>query len=243
MNAKPLKSWIRRMAQRFGLDVRRYRPEMTESGRLAAMLAHHGVNLVLDVGANVGQFASSLRCFGYRGRMLSFEPLAEAHAQLLIAARGDPDWEVAPRVAIGEQQGEIEIHVSGNSVSSSILEMLDTHANSAPDSPYVARERVRISTLDGIVGSALGSGVVPFLKIDTQGYEDKVLNGARETLGKVRGVQLELSFVPLYDGQQLFVPLMERLCALGFCVWTIQPGFCDPASGRMLQVDAILFRE
>jgi hypothetical protein len=104
-------------------------------------------------------------------------------------------------------------------------------------------KRVRISTLDGIVRSALGAGVVPFLKIDTQGYEDKVLDGAPETLAKVCRVQLELSFVPLYDGQQLFDPLMERLRALGFRVWGIRPGFCDPASGRMLQVDAVLFRE
>jgi FkbM family methyltransferase len=243
MSAASLESWIRRMANRCGLDVMRYRPEVTESGRLAAMLAHFGVNLVLDVGANHGQFASSLRRCGYHGRMLSFEPLEEAHARLLIAARGDANWEIAPRVAIGEQDGEIEIHVSGNSVSSSILEMLDTHADSAPASRYVARERVRISTLDGIAGSALGLGVVPFLKIDTQGYEDKVLNGAAEVLAKVRGVQLELSFVPLYNGQQLFGLLMERLRALGFCVWGIRPGLCDPASGRMLQVDAVLFRE
>jgi hypothetical protein len=121
--------------------------------------------------------------------------------------------------------------------------MLDKHADAAPASRYIASERVRISTLDDSVGSALGLGVVPFLKIDTQGYEEKVLNGAAETLAKVRGVQLELSFVPLYQGQQLFDPLLERLRALGFCVWGIWPGFCDPASGRMLQVDAILFRE
>ena len=201
------------------------------------------MNLVLDVGANHGQFASSLRRSGYHGRMLSFEPLKEAHARLLIAARGDPNWEVAPRVAIGEQDGEIEIHVSGNSVSSSVLEMLDTHADSAPASRYIASERVRISTLDGVAGSALGLGVVPFLKIDTQGYEDKVLNGAAEILATGPRCAVELSFVPLYNGQQLFGPLMERLRALGFCVWGIRPGFCDPASGRMLQVDAVLFRE
>jgi FkbM family methyltransferase len=201
------------------------------------------VNLVLDVGANVGQFASGLRRSGYRGRMLSFEPLAQAHARLLDAARDDPDWEIAPRIAIGEQEGEIELHVSGNSVSSSVLEMLGTHSDSAPASRYVASERVRIGTLDDMARDALGPGVVPFLKIDTQGYEDKVLNGARDTLARVRGVQLELSFVPLYEGQQLAGPLMERLHALGFVEWAIRPGFCDPVSGRMLQVDAVLFRE
>src|SRR5262249_21746729 len=157
MNAE-LESWIRRMANRCGLDLTRYRPERTESGRLATMLAHHGVNLVLDVGANVGQFAADLRPAGDHGRMLCFEPLAEAHARLISAARGDPNWEVAPRIAIGEQNGEIEIHVSGNSVSSSVLEMLDTHAESAPASRYVGSERVRIGTLDSIVGTALGSG-------------------------------------------------------------------------------------
>jgi FkbM family methyltransferase len=197
------------------------------------MLAHHGVNLVLDVGANVGQFASGLRRAGYAGRLLSFEPLAEAHDKLLAAARGDAHWDIAPRMAIGEHEGEIEIHVAGNTVSSSVLEMLDSHSDSAPASNYVASERVRITTLDTIVRNALGANVVPFLKIDTQGYEDKVLNGARDVLAGARGLQLELSFVPLYDGQQLFEPWMERLRALGFSVWGIWPGFCDPATGLM----------
>jgi FkbM family methyltransferase len=243
MSFDAIESLLRRTANRCGLDLRRYRPDATETGRLATMLRHHDVDWVLDVGANVGQFASRLRGAGYAGRILSFEPLGQAHERLLAASRNDERWEIAPRVAIGDSEGETDLHVSGNSVSSSILDMLDRHANSACGSRYVATERVRLSTLDSMTMGKLGAAAVPFVKIDTQGYEDRVLNGAQNVLAKARGLQLELSFVPLYEGQQLFEPLMDRLRSLGFSVWAIWPGFCEPTSGRMLQADVILFRD
>lgn len=243
MLSPSLEALIRRAANRCGIDITRYRPETAESGRLTKMLKHHGVNVVLDVGANIGQFAQGLRRAGYLGEIVSFEPLRQAHGQLIAAAKKDPKWHVAPRVVIGDYEGEIDIHVSANSVSSSVLDMLDTHSSSAPTSTYVANERVRLATLDTMARDALTPDVVPFLKIDTQGYEDRVLNGARDVLARTMGLQLEMSFVALYEGQQLFDPLMRRLRALGFSVWGIYPGFCDPASGRMLQVDAVFFRD
>jgi len=243
MSLDAIELLIRRTANRCGIDITRHRPEASEAGRLAAMLKHHGVNLVLDVGANVGQFAQGLRRAGYQGQLVSFEPLHQAHDRLVAAAGDDSKWRVAPRVAIGDHEGEIEIHVSANSVSSSVLDMLDTHAGAAPESKYLASERVRLATLDTMARDELASGVVPFLKIDTQGYEDKVLDGAGDILARARGLQLELSFLALYEGQQLFDPLMQRLRGLGFSVWGIWPGFCDPASGRMLQVDAVFFRD
>lgn len=233
---------LQRIIRSAGLDLYRYRPERSPPARLSAMLAKHGVDLVFDVGANIGQFSQSLRAAGYSGRLVSFEPLSTAHAQLLRVSQGDVQWEVAPRVAIGEHEGEIDIHVAGNSFSSSALEMLDSHSKAAPGSAYVGSERVRLSRLDTLAPDYLRPDTVPFIKIDTQGYEDKVLNGATDLLGRVSGLQLELSFVPLYEGQQLFDPLVERLRALGFSIWAIWPGICDPRSGRMLQVDAIFFR-
>lgn len=242
MGLLTLENFIRHTANRCGIDITRYRPTASESGRLATMLRCQGVNLVVDVGANTGQFASSLRRAGYLGRLFSFEPLTEAYERLLSASKNDANWHIAPRMAIGEAEGEVEIHVSGNSVSSSILKMLESHSKSAPDSRFVASERVRLATLDSVLHNELGSNVIPFLKIDTQGYEEKVLNGAEELLTKVRGVQLEMSLVPLYEGQQLFEPLTQRLQSLGFAIWAIWPGFCDHNSGRMLQVDAVFFR-
>lgn len=206
------------------------------------MLEFHGVDLVLDVGANTGQFAHTLRGAGYRGRIISFEPLPTAHAELLRASLDDPQWEIAPRIAVGGHEGTVNLHVAANSVSSSVLYMLDSHAEAAPGSAYVAIQTVPMSRLDTLVCSHLEPESVAFLKIDTQGYEDRVLDGAQELLGKTKGLQLELSFVPLYEGQQFFDELSSRLQALGFSIWAIWPGLCDPVTGRMLQVDATFFR-
>lgn len=243
MSAANLEALIRRSANRLGIDIHRHRPEASESGRLSTMLATHGVDLVLDVGANTGQFAMTLREAGYKGRLVSFEPLSSAYAQLLRASHDDPRWEVAPRTAIGDHEGEIEIHIAGNSVSSSALDMLDSHVLAAPGSACVGREQVPLSRLDTLAPDYLTPATVPFLKIDTQGYEDRVLDGAIEMLDKTMGLQLELSFVHLYEGQLLYDALTERLRALGYSIWAIWPGICDPYSGRMLQVDATFFRD
>lgn len=243
MNVQHVEGLIRRTLNRIGVDVHRHRPGGSGSGQLSSMLRCHDIDLVLDVGANIGQFSRSLRHAGYRNRLVSFEPLSVAYTQLLRASQHDPLWDVAPRIAIGDREAEIEIHVSGNSVSSSALEMLDTHARVAPDSAYLGSERVQLSRLDTMAHPYVQPETVSFIKIDTQGYEDRVLDGASRLLAKSRGVQLELSLVPLYEGQQLFEALVERMRLLGFSIWAIQPGFSDPGSGRMLQVDAIFFRD
>jgi len=234
---------LQRAMRSIGIDLRRYRPAASEFGRLSSMLACHNVDLVLDVGANTGQFARALRRAGYTQRLVSFEPLSIAHVQLLQASRNDSKWEIAPRAAIGDREDEIEIHIAGNSVSSSALKMLNSHIVAAPDSAYVGSERVPLSRLDTAARSYLKPDTVPFLKIDTQGYEDRVLDGATELLHKAKGLQMELSFVPLYEGQKLFDDLVERLRTLGFSIWAVWPGFCDPQTGRMLQIDATFFRD
>ena len=240
---RELEKSIRRISNSLGIDIHRHRPENSEPRRLSLMLANHGVDVVFDVGGNTGQFARSLRQAGYRGRLVSFEPLSTAHAHLVLISESDTRWDIAPRAAIGDREGEVEIHIAGNSVSSSVLDMLDSHAIAAPDSAYVGMERVRLSRLDTMAPAYLHPGAVPFLKIDTQGYEDRVLDGATEMLGMICGLQLELSLVPLYEGQQLYDALVERLRAQGFSIWAISPGFCDPGTGRMLQVDATFFRD
>ncbi|QRP64722.1 FkbM family methyltransferase [Rhodanobacter sp. FDAARGOS 1247] len=234
---------MRHIGQRFGIDIHRHRPESSEYGRLSRMLSCQNINLVFDVGANVGQFAKSLRRAGYKHRLVSFEPLSSAHRTLLHNSRKDLLWEVAPRCAIGDREEEIEIHVSGNSVSSSALNMLNEHMVAAPDSKYVGIEYASVSRLDDIAISYLKDDDAKFfLKIDTQGYEDRVLDGASNLLTDARGLHMELSFVALYDGQKLFDDLVQRLSSLGFAIWAIWPGLCDPRSGRMLQVDVTFFR-
>jgi hypothetical protein len=120
--------------------------------------------------------------------------------------------------------------------------MLETHSSAAANSAYVSAERTPIFRLDSVAPFYLVNASRPFLKIDTQGFEWDVLDGAAETLPIVQGIICELSFVPLYEGQHLWRELVHRIESLGFTLWAIQPGFVDSRDGRTLQFDAVFFR-
>jgi FkbM family methyltransferase len=230
------------MLRSVGYDVIRYRPSSSDSAKLSALLRHAGIDLVLDVGANEGQFATELLASGYRGRIVSFEPLGQAHQKLQQAAAREPRWTVHTRCAIGDSDGEVQIHIAGNSVSSSIRPMLEQHARAAPASRYVGTESVPLRRLDDVATPYLPNAREIFLKVDTQGYEAAVLRGAPALLQRVRAVQLELSLVPLYEGQELWQHFLVLMQAQGFDVWTLLPGFVDDDSGRTLQADAVFVR-
>jgi FkbM family methyltransferase len=238
-----MKSTIKRLFRSLGLEISRYNPAQSESAQIMKMLTVHDVNMVIDVGANVGQFGIFLREAGYKNRIVSFEPLLYERNQLIKASTNDPLWDVATRAAIGNVNDEIDINISSNSQSSSVLNMLETHTSAAPDSTYIGVERVPLRTLDSLALDYIDSHTISFLKIDTQGYEDRVLEGANKTLDKIAGLQLELSLVPLYQDQRLYDELIGKLKSLGFNLWAITPVFIDQSSGRLLQFDATFFRD
>jgi FkbM family methyltransferase len=227
---------------KIGLNAYRYLPISSSLAQVVASLRKFDIDLVLDVGANKGQFASEIRQFGYMGRIVPFEPLSQAHGQLLQASAGDSMWEAYPRCALGDHNGGVEINIAGNSVSSSILPMLESHRSAAPESRYIGKEVVSVKTLDAIAGQYLKDARAPFLKIDTQGFEWQVLDGARGTLPQIKGILVELSLVPLYEGQHLWREVIDRLEAEGFTLWAFKPVFSDQTSGRTLQVDGIFYR-
>lgn len=238
-----IKHAIKQLALKFGVEMDRYTPERSQHARMFKLLSHHGIGTVIDVGANDGGFGRFLREGGFRGDILSFEPLEEAHRSLTATAAGDPAWHVAPRMALGASNDEIEINVAGNSTSSSILPMLGAHVEAAPQSRYVGSQRVALRRLDGVSHAAIEKGDSIFLKIDTQGYEMPVLQGASALLPRIRGVLLELSLTPLYEGQALYLDMINWMAAEGFELWNVIPGFVDPSSGRMLQMDGVFFRK
>ncbi len=238
-----LKALAKRVALALGYEVRRFAVSTSQAARLRAMLESHHVNLVLDVGANVGQFGRELReSIGYRGRIVSFEPMQSAYAVLGRAAAADPLWELAPRAALGAHSGTVSLNVAGNSASSSVLGMLEAHCAAAPESRVIGTETVPLEPLDALAPRYFREDSVGYLKVDTQGYESEVLRGAAATLARVAGVQLELSLIPLYQGQALMPELMAQVQALGFELWGLAPAFVEPGTGRMLQVDATFFR-
>jgi FkbM family methyltransferase len=222
--------------------IRRYYPGPAEHIELKTMLDLHRVNVVLDVGANAGQFARSLRMAGFAQRIVSFEPNRIMHERLQKLAARDKQWMIAPPMAIGDRQDLVELHISGDTVSSSVAEMLPAHIEAEPDSRYVASEKVRLERLDTAAAGFLQDKDRIFLKIDVQGFEDQVLAGAPEILKNVVGIMVELCLVPCYEGQTLFEPALQRLTTSGFEIWTLYRGTKDQKTARLLQVDAVLFR-
>jgi len=206
-------------------------------------IIHHGIELVLDVGASDGKlFATETRQLGYGGRMVSFEPLPDAHAKLTVNAANDPNWIIHERVALGAAPGEVDINIAGNSWSSSILPMLDAHLFAAPQSAYVGKTKTPVITLDSVFDRYRTGGERTYLKIDTQGFEAEVLKGLPQHLKDVFAVQLELSLVPLYEGQELYRYFLDFFEARGFCLWSILPEFTDKRTGQMLQFDGVFVR-
>jgi FkbM family methyltransferase len=199
--------------------------------------------MVVDVGANEGQFAANLRTIGYRGRIYSFEPSALAHARLIDAASGDAAWKIGPRVACGSEAVAGYLNVSNNSVSSSILHMTTLHEDAAPGSSVGRMEEIEIVPLDCVMTEESVKEAAILLKIDTQGYELEVLRGAPRTLGRTNVVLVELSCVELYRAQPLFYEICAFLCERGFRLADIVPGLRDRTSGDILQFDGEFVRD
>lgn len=193
------------------------------------------------MGANAGLYASEVRCLGYRGRIVSFEPLSSAFADLTSATAGDPAWE-GVRLALGEAPGEATLNVAGNSWSSSLRPMTGAHLRAAPESRYAAVETVEVETLDRVWDRFVRPGERVWLKVDTQGHEAAVLDGAAATLARVRTVQLEMSPVRLYEGETLFAEMYRRMEAAGFACVHLEPGLVDPATERLLSLDGYFHR-
>jgi FkbM family methyltransferase len=234
----PIKFAVQRTLQSLGWEIKRF--TLDEMSQLAKFLAIHKVDTVLDVGANIGQFATTLRMAGYPGKIISFEPQSEAYARLTAMAAKDPNWTVAPRCAVGAAPGEIEMNISDNSVSSSALPILEAHTGSAPASRYVAKETAPVIRLDDCDLVTRTERI--FIKIDTQGFEQHVIDGAPELIKLARGIQMEMSLAPLYKGQADFMALMAQMQNAGFELWALNPGFADSSSGRLLQADSTFFR-
>jgi FkbM family methyltransferase len=206
------------------------------------LLSLHGVDLIFDIGANVGYYARDLFAAGYTGRVVSVEPTSAAYIELRKASQTNHLWEVAERCAIGEAEGETEINISENSEASSVLTILDECVRAAPQAAYVGKERVAVHTVDWLMSSYLRDAQAPFLKVDVQGFEHQVLLGARESLPRIKGIEMELSLTPLYLGQMLYREMIDYLAMRGFELYALLPGFTDPRNGKLLQADGVFFR-
>ncbi|HUT49496.1 MAG TPA: FkbM family methyltransferase [Alphaproteobacteria bacterium] len=231
---------FRKLLRRIGLDY--VKAPIAHWQRIAAMLDDAGVTVLLDVGANEGQYVGYLRAAGWSGRVVSFEPVAAAHAKLTANAARDADWQVAPAMALGAADGQAEITVSKETDMSSLLPLRDEILRVSPSSAAAGTEIVAVRTLDRVFADYIGADDRAFLKIDTQGYERAVLDGAAATLPRLAGLQVELSLTPLYQGEGDWRALVDRIEAAGFALSFVLPGYYDRHLKRMLQFDGVFMR-
>jgi FkbM family methyltransferase len=238
-----LREGANRLLAHRGMEIIHQQLERAPAKQLLLALQHFRIELVLDIGANIGQFGEELFAHGYTGELMSVEPLPDAHAALHATASRYARWKVLEPLAAGADERMVEVSVAGNSYSSSVLEMLDRHVQAAPGSAPIGKIEVRQKTLDQMFSAQLDRSRPALLKIDTQGYEFAILQGATQCLAQVSLVLLELSLQPLYHGQTLWLELIDFMAEKGFDVWSVQPEFCDPKTGQLLQVNGLFHRK
>lgn len=210
---------------------------------LCSVLDRHGVDLFLDVGANVGQTGRGLREGGYRGRIISVEPVASCHAKLSEAARGDPLWDVAERCAVGETEGSVEIAVSLATDLSSLSPPTEALLATLPRAEVAERETVPMRRIDGLFAGEVAGARRSVLKIDTQGHDMAALRGAEGIMDTLHGVQIEMSLLPLYEGETLYLDILDYLHGRGFRPYLLTDKTFSRQLGRQLQIDGLFMRD
>lgn len=225
------------LLKRNGAELVRF--PISELKRRKSLLSYHEINKVFDIGANVGQYSLDIRALGYIGEIISFEPIKEVFRTLEEKAKKDSKWD-CENFALGDFDGETEINIAGNhAASSSILEMLPSHEESAPQSKYIGTEKIVVKQLDSVLQNYCKKGDNIYMKIDAQGYEKNILDGALVSLDQIRVLQIELSLIPLYKDSIDYIGMIEFLKTKNFVLYGIEPGFSDHESGRLLQCDGV----
>lgn len=215
--------------------IRRYFPPF-ETRNIAFLAKKYGIDTIIDVGANYGQFVEKMRSVKFRGEIISFEPISFVHAAIEKKAGKDPNWRIAPRMAIGDRNGEIDINIYGDSSLSSPYTMV-----ASSETPTV--ERLQLRTLDDALAEYDLRDRNILLKIDVQGFEPAVLDGARETLNHVTAIMMEVSLIRMYEHEVPYIEMLGRLRDIGFHAVFFSPVINRKKLGETIQVDAFLVRK
>lgn len=214
--------------------------ELLNLRRYKAWLGSAGIDVVIDVGANSGQFASAARYIFPDARIYSFEPLADCYKALTKHFSKDRKFQ-GFSAALGDRRGEVTFYKSSFSKSSSALPMNDSHKKAFPWSAESTPIIVQMQLLDDYIDK-IDFESKTLLKIDTQGYEYKVLQGALQTLKRVDYVLAEISFNPLYEGEADFDDIYQLLIGEGFKYSGNLDQLLSPLDQSILQADALFIR-
>ena len=239
-----LVKFLQRRLRSVGYEVVPYPPSDWVRSRdsLQRMLNKLAIDCVFDVGANRGQFGDQLRDIGYKGTILSFEPV-QAHFKILSEkAAARPPWK-AFKYALGSQNGQAEINLNEDDVLTSFLPSkrpTSTH----PRNRVVAKETVDVRRLDSVFDEVV-AGIDSrrlYLKLDTQGFDLEALRGAEGVLGKFLGAQSEISFIPIYQGMPTSLETIKEFQSRDFDVVDFMPVTRASDGLLMMEMDCIFAR-
>src|SRR5581483_1306542 len=234
-----MKALLRRILRKFAVDIRHVGPGWSPD--LADFLVDRQVDVVLDVGANYGQFGKSLRARGYRGELVSFEPIESVFRDLQKLAQRDGKWQ-ARQLALGSVSGTAVINVSQSSDFSSLLEQTPYAQSFDSNALVIRREEISVARLDDLFEPFHNRTV--FLKIDTQGYERQVLEGSSEALKQIIGVQMELPIVHLYEDTWSLEDSLSYMRDRGFVLAQVTPvNWLSNDRVSLVEIDAVFRRE
>lgn len=242
MSTKKIEGFLKNIRSSLGLELKIRKYPYGEKKRRIDLINHFSINKILDIGANQGQYGKQMRQLGYKGIIVSYEPMTLAFNLLKQASKMDQHWH-AYQLGLGDLDKNLKINISQNSFSSSILDVMESHTDPFPDSSVVDHEEITVKKLDSIFSTIYKERDKIFMKIDTQGYEMLVLKGAKNSLSKISGVQLEMALTPLYQGEKTYKEIIEFMEDKGFHLYSVEPGLTHPQSGKLLQMDGIFFKD
>jgi FkbM family methyltransferase len=206
------------------------------------LISNYGINLVVDAGANLGQFALSLRRIGYRQRIVSFEPVPVIAAELGSIADGDPEWEVFPW-ALGRMDSVAEMNVSPGT-GSSMLTPSRYGMSAFSDLRSCRVETVPMHRLESVIFDMAPdfreSRIL--LKMDTQGYDLEVFAGVGNVLPYIVALQSELPLLNIYDNMPSLTTALTTYASSGFQITGAFPVTVEKKSGSILEFDCVLAR-
>jgi len=204
---------------------------------LIKILDSVNTDLVLDIGANKGQFAKKLIDFGYKKSILSFEPISSLHNILIEASRNFESWHIHDKCCIGNTESRAKINISNLIGNSSLLKIKGSKFN-VTQSHYVDEEEVDQITLGSLNSNSIiqvASNI--FIKMDVQGYEHVILSKLGETNYNIVGFFIELSLVELYDDQEDYLYICNQLKSFGYdLVYVTSESI---RSNRMIQFNGV----
>lgn len=238
-----MRNALNRILRKIGFELERYGTNTSQHKLQQQLILSNHVDLLIDIGANSGQFGEKMRDIGYTGKMISFEPMSKAYAQLKAKADNDKNWD-AHNCALGDEEKESEINISENSYSSSLFNIKKELTDSVPATKVIAKETIKIKRLTDIVSlKELSKYKNIMLKIDVQGYEFFVLKGCAPILPHVKLIQTEMAFSVLYENGKLYDEMIAYMKGIDFELYSMIPEFYDEATGKLMEADGIFMNK